>query len=194
MLTVNVTDTAGPFLRRLDQDLDGAPLRHVIGRAARNKFVSHFERLDRARHRPQVAFHFYGRAARATSYRVSGRQILISIAQEGIGLRFFGGTIRLRRRKWFAIPVADESIGKTAREFRGLTRPVLNRRTRKGVMLDKRTGKVLFAMRQDPITQRRDPSVLPTDRALFAAIEPHVNSFFGRISGPADGSTGPGRR
>ena len=64
----------------------GAHLK-IIGRSASNVVKDHFTALDRQRHRGTTSFHFYGKAARATSHGVQARTAFVSIDQEGIALR-----------------------------------------------------------------------------------------------------------
>lgn len=186
MLSVSITDHATPFLDRLINAAASPALRHVVGRSGRNKYVSHFQALDRARHRAHVAFHFYGRAARNTSYRVAGDDVSIVVSQEGVAQRYFGGTVRARRVKALTIPARPEAEGKSAREFPDLF-PVrkktgLGGGQAKGFLARKDGNRirVMYWLRAS-VHQDPDPSVIPSDNALWAAIEPDLDSFINRL-------------
>jgi len=187
-LTIQILkDEATPAVQRLARTLASPEIRDVIGRAGRNVVKAHLEKLDRSRHRAHVAHHFYGRAARATSYRVTGQGAVVAIAQEGIAQRYYGGTIRPRRRRMLAIPARPEAEGKTPREFPDLF-PVRKKtgfggRQARG-FLARREGRrirIMFWLRRS-VTQQPDPRVLPTDDELGQGIEPPLLSFVDRIT------------
>lgn len=134
--------------------------RNVMAKAAAEEVKDHFTRLDRRRHRGG-SFHFYGRASRATSYGVQGSRAFVSIDQEGIGLRRFGGTVRPRTAKYLTIPAIDEAQGKRAGEFSDL-----NFIPHKGGgRLEDPQGRVFFWLVKQTV-HKPDQSVLPTDATI----------------------------
>jgi len=180
-------DEVTPTVRRLVDGLKSPEVRHVVGRAGRNVVKRHLLALDRARHRSHVPFHFYGRAARKTNYRVMGYGARVAIPHEGIAQRYYGGTIRPRRRKMLAIPARPEAEGKTAREFDDLF-PVRQKTGFGGAkargFLARREGgriRIMYWLRRQAV-QKADPSVLPSDDELWAGIEPPVVSFIERLA------------
>ncbi len=138
--------------------------RKVIAAAAADVVQEHFVGLGRDRHRGGT-FNFYGRAARATTSGVQGKSAYVSIDQEGIALRRFGGTVRPRSSKYLTIPAIDAAQGKRAREFADLH---FRKNRRDGGRLCDTAGRVFFWLVKQS-THQPDPSVLPTDGEIQSA-------------------------
>lgn len=152
---------------------------------------------------------YYAGAARGTSFDVvSDTEVVISIAQIGIRQRVYGGIIRPRTAKFLTVPAIAEAHGKRAREFGDLKFAIIPRkgpalvrvkRLAAKVATGKRQGRgaisagvssvptsdggseveVVFWLRRS-VTQKPDPSVLPSTETLGAAIKPAVESHVAR--------------
>jgi len=142
-----------------------AVIRKVIAAKAATVVKDHFVALGRARHRGG-SFNFYGRAARATSHGVSGQAAFVSIDQEGIALRRYGGTVRPRKGKYLTIPADKSAHGKRAREF-GNLHFRRNASGDSGRLCDP-AGRVFYWLIKQS-THKPDPSVLPTDAEIQTA-------------------------
>lgn len=157
----NVTSKVGAVQRGIERGVH----RKVMAKAASDVVKDHFTALDRARHRGGT-FHFYGRAARATSFGVQGKSAFVSIDQEGIALRRFGGTVRPRKSKFLTIPATDAAEGKRAREFSDLH--FRRNASGNGGRLCDPTGRVFYWLVKQS-THQPDPSVLPADSKISDA-------------------------
>ncbi len=115
-------DAATPALQSLRAGLAPEQVNPIIGRSARNTYRTHLFGLNaqRANKLNGPRTNFYASAARATQFRVQGDFVIISINQVGIGLRYFGGTVRPKEKKYLTIPAIPEAHGKRASEFSGL--------------------------------------------------------------------------
>jgi len=125
---INVSNTAGPALKALGNVLRPQQLRPIVGRSARNAFVAHF-RAKNTRSPNRFGArrtNYYLGAARATSFQPVGDGVVISVAQIGIRLHYYGGTVRAGRgissfsgkpTKFLTIPARAEAHGKRASEF-----------------------------------------------------------------------------
>lgn len=150
--------------------------RKVMAKGAAEVVKDNFRSLDRSRHRGG-SFHFYGRAAQATSYGVQGNSAYVSIDQEGIALRRFGGTTRpTGGRKFQTVPNKDnpQAQGKRAPEFSNLHFR-RNADGQSGRLCDP-TGRVYFWMVKST-THKPDPSVLPKDSEITDAATTAIGEW-----------------
>ncbi len=178
-------DTASPALAAATRGLAPASLGPVIGRAGRNAVREHlFSRDSQGNALGGRRTHFFGQAARATNFTMQGDTVVVSIDHIGIAQRFFGGVIRPKTAKYLTIPVHPAAYGKRAREFSDLEmifgpggQPVGLARKAKG----KRTFGEVYYLLVRQATQQPDPSVLPTDPQLEAAVLPEVESHLQRL-------------
>ena len=163
---VRVDDTVTSKVAAVQRGIERGVHRKVMGKAAAEEVKENFVKLDRARHRGG-SFHFYGRAARATSSGVQGKSAFVSIDHEGIRLRREGGTVRPRKANgYLTIPAIDQAQGKRALEFDNLHFR-LNASGNGGRLCDP-TGRVYFWLVKQS-THKPDPSVLPTDGEIQEA-------------------------
>jgi hypothetical protein len=189
---IDVRDRATPAVRALVGGMRPQQLQPLLGRSARNLTVSHLRAVDAARPNKLGGerTNFYARAADATQFRVEGDFVIVSINHVGIGLRYFGGTVRPRTRKYLTIPASAEAHGKRASEFpdlkfaivpdpkTGRARAALVRRGANEVSLirtvrvrgrnvvrraEQAVGYVVFWLVRET-THQPDPSVLPTQQ------------------------------
>lgn len=112
-------DSATPAVQSLRAGLAPDQVNPIIGRSARNTYRTHLFGIDgqRANKLGGARTNFYASAARATQFRVQGDLVIVSINQVGIGLRYFGGTVRPKVKKYLTIPAVAEAHGKRASEF-----------------------------------------------------------------------------
>lgn len=171
---VKVQDTASPRSQSVAAAYARGAHKKVMARSGANVVKDHFTKLDQARHRGTTAFHFYARAAKATSHEVRNGSAVVSIDHEGIALRRFGGIQRPRVAKYLTIPVADEAHGKRVREFGPDVQFIINRRTGKGVVT--LGGRVLYALTKEA-RHTADPSVLPTDQQITKQVTDDLRVF-----------------
>lgn len=188
-------DDVSPLLERIRSAAASRGLMLVMGRAVATQIKDHLVALNAQRHR--YGRNYYARAARAVSVRAAGGFALITIAHVGIRQRFYGGEIRPRFGKYLTIPVAPEAHGMRAREFNDLRfammvdpksgdlRPALVRRASTAISFARRRGKdgvmrttvlagdyrnggqVMFWLARR-VSQRPDPSVLPTRQEMLS--------------------------
>ena len=169
---------------RLLQTLEksGPQIRKVAAHAAARTTQDHLTGIARQRHRGGP-FNFYAAAANKTTGRVDGNDIIISIDHTGIGLRYYGGTVRPGAgKKYLTIPHDPEAHGRTAGDFRGQLFFFRNKTGTAG--LAKRGEKKLRVMYWlvKKTDHKPDPSILPTSDEYIAAIKPVVHAELERIN------------
>ncbi len=164
---VKIRDTAAARLKGMSEAYAKGRHRKIMAASGAKVVKAHFTKLDQQRHRQTTGFHFYARAAKATSHEVRGSKAVVRIDHEGIALRRFGGTIRPRVAKYLTIPVAPIAHGRRVREFGDAVTWIINRRTGKGVVT--LGGRVIFALTKES-KHKADKSVLPTDREISKQV------------------------
>jgi hypothetical protein len=161
---VKIDDTASSKCAAVQNGIARGVHRKVIAKAASVEVQDNFVKLGRSRHRGG-SFNFYGRAARATSSGVQGSAAFVSVDQEGIALRRFGGTVKPRNGQYLTIPAIDAAQGKRAREFSDLH---FRKNSGDGGRLCDQTGRVYYWLVKQS-THQPDEAVLPTDGEIQAA-------------------------
>lgn len=123
---------------------------------------------------------FYADAARATTGRVQGDDVIVSIDQVGIALRRFGGTVRPVRGKYLAVPDEDnpQARNNSPRRIDGLH--FRQNRGKDSGRLTDRTGRVFYWLVKQTV-HKPDPTVLPTDADFARAIIPELEAKLERI-------------
>ncbi len=117
--TIQITESYKPVLERLELELHSEFSRKRIGRDVVAVVQDNFRELRRNK-RKFPTTHFWQRAAEATSYRVEGDDVVVSVDQIGIRQRFLGGAIRPIRGKYLTIPAMAATYGHTASDFNDL--------------------------------------------------------------------------
>jgi hypothetical protein len=194
MLTIRITkDEITPDLRRILKSVQpGGALGKVLGRAAANELRKHFRELNAKRPNKLGGkrSNFYSRVAESVQnpQTVAGG-ITVAISHPHIAQRLYGGTIRPRNVKAIAVPHHASAYGVYPRIYPGTLAFIpLRRGQTKGVLVEgqertitrgknkggKRTvpkpgGAVIYSL-HGAITQRADPSVLPTTDRMGAAL------------------------
>jgi hypothetical protein len=164
--------------------LQSHELRVIAGRAVQQAVMIHLQDLSRdaAHHRTAESLGanrtgLYQEAADATALPTALQPeadgISISIAQEGLAQRYFGGTIEAREGSFLTIPAQAAAYGHSAREFADLRLIMFPSGLAALVEKDKPSdeGSVLYWLVR-AVTQQADPTVLPTeDEMLDPALE-----------------------
>ena len=102
MVTVEVRitkDTATPALRELREGLDPENLMPIFGRSVANAVQANFDDLESSRPNKLGGErqHYYSGARSATTFTTSGDTATVMIAQVGMRLRYYGGTVEAGR-------------------------------------------------------------------------------------------------
>jgi len=179
-LTVQIHDKAVTALfRRIERA--GPTARKVVAHSAARCTQDHF-RAKNSR--------YYGRAINATTGRVQGDDVVVSIDHTGIALRRYGsgglpgGVVKPKRGKYLAIPDSDNPQAKNnaPRRIGGLhfRRNAAGNKYGESGRLTDSTGRVFFWLTQ-AAKHEPDPSVLPTDsdfeRAIMPDLEHHLENI-----------------
>jgi hypothetical protein len=193
-------ETAGDLQSRLEA-MKGKRLNVQIGRGVANLFQEHLFRLNNERRNQFDApkTNFYADAAKATHSAGTETEATVTISQQGIRQRLFGGTIRPNAgKKYLTIPARAEAYARRAGEFHDLhfvklkngnamlvagevtgVSKKLNKdgslRTRAGM----EEGVVMFWL-VPSVTQQSDRTVLPTDKQINDAIRKVVDEAWKR--------------
>ena len=180
--SVTIRNDMAKKFAQLEQ-ISPAGVNPVIGRAGVNLLRDHFRNLESSRPNrlggPRT--HFYNQAARSTHFVTLPDSVALSVNQVGIRQRFQGGEIRPRNSKYLTIPAIAEAYGKRAREFNNLrfvmlkNGPALVEAEATQISIGKKGvknkgsvgGRVLYWLRRK-VTQKADPSVLPSPEAIRA--------------------------
>lgn len=164
---VKIRDTASPRIKGMSDAYAKGRHKKIMAASGAKVVKAHFTKLDQQRHRGTTKFHFYAKAAKATSHEVRAGKAVVRIDHAGIALRRFGGTVRPRVGKYLTIPVDPVAHGRRVREFGDSVTWIINRRTGKGVVT--LGGRVIFAITKES-KHTADPSVLPTDREITKQV------------------------
>ncbi len=193
--SIDIHDRATPAVAGILTELQLAGVKPVIGRAVVRLVQEHFLRLNRSRPNqlggPRT--NFYAQAARNTRFQVTARGVKLSVDQVGIRQRLQGGPILPRHAAHLTLPAIAQAYGRRAGDFRqlellwrrigGQTRAVAlveaaakSPRVR-GPATASAGGKVLFWLVRS-VTQKPDPSVLPTDQEMIDVASAGANEYF----------------
>ena len=206
-------DEASPLLSRLKDAADLAGLAPVMARAIGIQLKDHLVALDAQRHK--YGRHYYVQAARSVTARAAGGFALVSVTQIGIRQRFYGGTITPKSAKMLTIPACPEAYGMRAKEFSDLQvarvldpqtghlRLALVRRASQVISISRRKrpdgtiktsvrpgdvragGEVMFWLVRK-VTQKADPTVLPTREEMLSAALDAGSRRISRLQERAD--------
>lgn len=130
MMTINfqVEGNPGAAVERVRAFLVSDSMRNIAGYEGRRTVREHLQGLDetRANKLGGRRSHYYGSARKATEYFIEGDDVIISIAQVGMKLHFYGGTVTAGKNasyatgtptKYLTIPAAPEAYGRSVRDF-----------------------------------------------------------------------------
>jgi len=162
-------DRTAAFIDAILDGLDPKPLREVAGEVGAQVVKDHFFELAAKRHRPEAGqANFWEEAADATSWLVDDASAQIVVDHPGVAQRRYGGDIEAQPGHYLWIPVHQDAIGHSPKDFPKELHTVISLLTEKGVALNK-ADEVYFALvtavHQDP-----DESVDPDAETLIAAV------------------------
>jgi len=157
----------------------------VLGRAITNALKKHLGGLNasRANKLGGKRSNFYAACSRGTSYEVQPDGVTISVARIGYAQRYFGGTIKPVKAKALTIPVDPLAYGKDPRKMdlfvgQGRRAAFLALVNRSG---DTRAAPRVMFLLLKKVTQKADPSVFLSEKAIAATVDDTINK---RLSAP----------
>jgi hypothetical protein len=200
-VTVVVTrDTATPAVAALAEGLRPENVLAIFGRSVANAVRSNFDDLEGSRPNKLggTRTHYYSGARSGTRYVVEGDSATVGIAQVGIRLRYFGGTVEAgvnpsfttgKPTRYLTIPATAESYGHRAADFPdmvvlwGGNGPyALARVTPKVMATVKASGpqtsqtEVLFWLKAS-VDVPADRTMLPSDEQIRTAVTGDFNRY-----------------
>lgn len=195
-----VRDAATAALRALRDGLRNENLLPVLGRSVTNAIRANFDELESTRPNKLggARQHYYSGARQGTSFVVDGDAAVVGIHQVGMGLRYYGGTVRAGQgvssytgqpTKYLTIPVTAEAYGHRAADFPDLTvlwgrdGPFALARVAPRSMAtagDTRQSEVLFVLKAQ-VTVEADPTMLPSAEALSDSLHSDFGKYVNMI-------------
>lgn len=197
-------DGATPLIQKILADTQPAVLGQWIGTAGKKLFQTHLLSLGRNK-RGWPTTNFWSRAAKSTTFAVTGTGVVWSINQQGVRQRYFGGRIAARNKKMLTIPMGPESYGKVASDFpaafvlrtkkgaflvqQGMAHSVKSKKlvkvTGKGFKPKRVSALLEFLFKLVPfVDQAPNPNVLPAPdiiaNTVSAEIVRNLNARFGK--------------
>ena len=210
----DVKDQLSPALQARAAQLNPLTLTRQLAAAGVRVTKSHLLQLNQAR--PNALggrrTNFDAQAARATTSTSDAQAATIIVSQQGFAQRYHGGTITPKRAKNLAIPANADAYGRSPRESKvplvfalvGGRRPALiarenwqrtvTRGQRKGQTVadysDKATRGAFTVMYWlvKSVTQRPDPTVMPTAQEYSDTATAHLSRHLGRLLARQGGS------
>lgn len=209
-IKIELRDKSISELEELEMNLQPKEVNTAVARGGQNFLKAHFYKLDsqRANQMGGKRTHFYGQAARSVTQEIVTDGVLFSINQVGIRQRLEGGTILPKgsnpktgkKIQYLTIPARAEAYGRRAGEFNNLSvlwgknGPVALvenyatkvRKTKKGLKSGGETGGLVMYWLVPKVAQKKDPSVLPTNEELRAALLQEVRKALAVRAGRAN--------
>ena len=192
-VAIQIQDGVTPELNEVARRVSGERVAAEVGPRLTRLMARHFVRNGTNRHGWPTT-NFWARAAKATSYQVSGSAVDIICNQVGVRQRYYGGTIRPVNAGALTIPMTGKAYGKLASDFPGLFLMVTKkgaflarytdrtRTTNKGqtrAVKQKSTLEVLFRLAAS-VTQSPNPNVIPDDAAFGRELDLAVAALLRR--------------
>ncbi|MCW5557737.1 MAG: hypothetical protein KIT22_07890 [Verrucomicrobiae bacterium] len=207
-VTIELQDAATPLATRLALEMQPERLAHAAAPAVVNRLRKHFFGLNRERPNKLGGkrTNFWNQAARSTHSKVTGTDLVVSVNQVGVRQRLEGGEIRpASGRRYLTIPAIAEAYATRAGEWstvkfgfafdeQGRIRPALIEAQHTAVKFGGKRkdgsrkltatvrqggGAVFWLVRR--VTQRPDPTVLPSNEELREAAFDGVRRFFNLV-------------
>ena len=193
-------DTATPALRSLRAGLEPENLMPIFGRSVANAVRANFDELEASRPNKLGGqrTHYYSGARSATRYVVEGDTAIVGIAQVGMRLRYYGGTVEAGKNvssftgqptKYLTIPATAESYGHRAADFPdmvvlwGHAGPYALARQEQGSVAtvgskgpQTKQTEILFWLKAS-VDIEGDRTMLPSDDAIREAVTGDFNSY-----------------
>lgn len=188
-LTISTDDLAAmdADVARLRDKLQSGELHLLMGAAVREVVREHFYELnaDSAHHETARSLGaaqtgLYLKAADATHAPVQeGDDVAISINQEAIAQRYFGGDIEAKPGSLLTLPARAEAYGHRAREFDNL-KLIVFRSLDLAALVDKNDEEhegLVYYWLVSHVHQEPDPTVLPTDEEMTEAATQAASDY-----------------
>jgi len=195
------SDEITPSLHELREEMGVARLLNAIGPTAAQLTREHL-RSKPGNKRGWPSTRFWTRAARATSHARTTNSVVISINQIGVRQRYHGGPILPVKAKALTIPISSKSYGRKVKDFPDAFLLKTKKGAyivRRGEQISEKTGRIkrgagkgrpakrvsaflefLFKL-SFGVNQEADPTVLPAEAELHAAVETRVQSIWDRM-------------
>jgi len=161
-------DAAGPLTQR-ESAAVAAEVARLLQRHLRMRDDTNAHRYPQGGRRS----HFWRKAAQAVSFTASPEEIAVTVAHQGVRLRYAGAPqgIRPVNAKALAIPASGMAYGRSPREFddlrlvvfKGKGKAALVRKPREGEAL----GEVMFWLVRATKPIAPDPTVLPPPQVIL---------------------------
>ncbi len=208
-LTIEIKGDATKALGDVADKLNSEALKAAAGGGVKRLLQDHFGNLDSSRSNALGGkrTHYFASAARSISYETDLYGTTVSIHHLGIGLHYFGGTVKPINTKYLTIPARAEAHGRRAGEFDNLeilwgrSGPValVERRSQainfkkvrrkgeskwemKSVDVVEKGGGVFFWLVKSA-TIKADPGILPSDSLMVSAAVSSVADYMNRKHG-----------
>jgi hypothetical protein len=201
-LSISILDKASPELRRFAAQIQNPDaLLLPVARQAANLLKKHFRGLETTRPNQLGGErqHWYARVAESVNNPVvlDSTAASVAITQPGLALRVYGGVVRAKTGKGLAIPVAAESYGIWARDWRRRhpDMPLFKIRGARGMYLAAKVGdtrskaairkrgarsnvgdrrfKILYVLRTS-VKIPADPSLLPPAEQFRSSLQQYA--------------------
>jgi len=174
MITINLEgdDRVQQFMAAIRGSAESRLVRKALGVEGRQLIKQHLYDRDKTPNKlGGKRTHFYRQAGDSvTNYKLTASGAVVTVTKEGLRQRYKGGVITPKNAAYLTIPIHPDAHGKRAREFDDLfvVKGVLARTAGEGI-------EPLFALKKK-VSQKADPSVLPTDKAIGAMARQTVFS------------------
>lgn len=174
----------------LASEMSGEDVRRVMGTAMAEDIRSHFADISQDSEHHQSA---QSLGAKSTGFYTEARDktqepqvvsdgVVISIDQEGLAQRYFGGDIEARPGSFLTIPARGEAYGHRAREFSNLK--LVRFPTGIYALVDRdeepQEGGVYYWLVRS-VHQHGDPDILPSEEDLTGAALTSASSYIERV-------------
>jgi len=163
-------DAAGPLTQR-ESAAVAAEVARLLQRHLRMRNDTNAHRYPQGGRRS----HFWRKAAQAVSFTASPEEIAVTVAHQGVRLRYAGAPqgIRPVNAKALAIPANGLAYGRSPREFYDLRLVVFKGKGKAALVLPPRKdegealGRIMFWLVKKTKPIRPDPTVLPPPQVVL---------------------------
>lgn len=187
-------DNVTPALNRVRDGLNMENLLPMFAEVVAQEMQANFMSLDASRpnYLGGERTNYFAQAAQTVDWRQEGdNKVVVFSDHVGINMKYFGGTIAVKRANWLTIPVSAESYGKRASDFPdakvlfGRNGPYGLGRITKGSVATMgeaygeattESHEVLFIFKKE-VEIQPDEAILPTRTRLNASLRIAFNDY-----------------